>query len=478
MVELKEFCAESSESLLTALEKVDANGHGIIFVVEGGILYGSLTDGDMRRAIIGGATQKDRIRDYCNQEVKFLHYNCSDIEIRALLKDGIRVIPLIDDAKKIVDVATVARTRNVVLVEPQLNGNELEYVVDCLKTNWISSQGSYVNSFEQRLSELFEMNHCLAVSNGTVALHLALESLNIGVGDEVITSNLTFGATVNAIIHAGAKPVLVDIDKDTWNIDPRLIESAITPKTKAILPVHIYGNPCDMVEIMDIARKNNLYVIEDCAESLGATVGSRPVGSFGDLSTVSFFANKVVTTGEGGSVQINDSEVYKKAKQLRDHGMNPGKRYWHEIVGYNYRLTNIQAALGCAQLEQVASFSKKRIDIFQLYSKLFDGCEHIMEQHVRSGNISANWLYTICLQGDFVTHRDRLISYLKVRGIDTRPIFYPMNEMPAFISYIDNNEFPVSQLISYSGLSLPSSLSISEDEVRYVVGCILEFFTL
>ena len=478
MVNLKEFCIESNESILSALKKVDVNGHGILFVVEDGILYGSLTDGDMRRALIGGATQQDCIKVHCNRTVMFQHYRTSESEIRALLSNRIRVIPLVNDIKKIVDIATLARPHNVVLMEPQLNGNELDYVVDCLKSNWISSQGAYVNLFEKKLSELLDMNHCLAVSNGTVALHLGLESLNIGVGDEVITSNLTFGATVNAIIHSGAKPVLVDVDKDTWNIVPRLIEAAITPKTRAIMPVHLYGNPCDMVEIMAIATKYGLYVIEDCAESLGAMVGSRPAGSFGDVSTVSFFANKVITTGEGGSLQINNESVYSKAKQLRDHGMKPEKRYWHELVGYNYRLTNIQAALGCAQLEQLDTFSAKRIEIFQLYSDFFAGCGHITEQRIRSGNTSANWLYTICLKGDFADQRDRLMSYLKVKGIDTRPIFYPMNEMPAFASYIDDSDCPVSHKISYSGLSLPSSLSISKDEVRYVVDSVLKFFTL
>jgi len=447
-------------------------------VVEDGILYGSLTDGDVRRALIGGATKEDCVKDFCNQYVTYRHVSTSEEEVRALFNNDIRVIPLLDDNNRIVDIATVIRPHHIVLMEPRLYGNELNYVTDCLKTNWISSQGSYVTRFEKELAETFHMKHCLAVSNGTVAIHLALKTLNIGIEDEVITTNLTFGATVNAIIHAGAKPVLVDVDKDTWNIDPRLIEAAITPKTRAIVPVHLYGNPCDMVEIMSIANKYGLYVIEDCAESLGAMIEARPVGSFGDMSTVSFFANKVITTGEGGALLLKNNVAYLKAKQLRDHGMKPDKRYWHDFVGYNYRLTNLQAAIGCAQLEQIDDFKEKRIKLFQHYDDLFEGCVYVQKQNICPGNISANWLYTICLKGSFADKRDQLMSYLKLKGIETRPIFYPINEMPAFENYPISEEFPVSRSISYSGISLPSSPRMSLEEAKVVVDNVLLFFSV
>ncbi len=475
MIKLEDLCIESDKSLLDALQKINNNNQGIVFVVEDEILYGCLTDGDIRRAFIDGANQDICIKSFCNQNITSVHVDAPEKDIRSATNDNTRVIPLVDDNKRIVDFATLSRPHNVVLMEPFLGGNELDYVVDCLKTNWISSQGAYVNLFEEKLAKIFNTNYSLAVSNGTVALHLGLEALNIGQGDEVITTNLTFGASVNSIIHSGATPVLVDVDKRTWNIDSKLIEAAITKNTKAIMPVHLYGNPCDMDEIMALAKKYNLYVIEDCAEALGAMVGYQPVGSFGDLSTVSFFANKVVTTGEGGSLQVKNDAVYAKAKQLRDHGMRPDKRYWHDMVGFNYRLTNIQAAIGCAQLEQLGNFTKKRSDLFKLYSELFKDCNYIQEQHIRSGNISANWLYTICLKDNFSEKRDQLMSYLKAKGIDTRPIFYPMNEMPAFNDHIEKGKFPVSQKISYSGLSLPSSISISRDEVEYVVESVLAF---
>lgn len=476
MFKLKDFCVDSSISILNALKILDINGQGILFVLEDDVLFGSLTDGDIRRALINGASKEDCIKKFCNEKLTYTYFKTPAREVMDLFNEDIKVIPLVDKEMRVIDIATQVRPHNVMLMEPRLNGKEFEYVADCLKTNWISSQGSYVSAFEKQLSKNLDMDYCLAVSNGTVALHLALESLGVGVGDEVITTNLTFGATVNSIIHAGAKPVLVDIDADTWNIDISKIEAAITSNTKAIMPVHLYGNPCDMKEIMALANKYNLYVIEDCAESLGAKIDDRPVGSFGDISTVSFFANKVVTTGEGGSFQTNNESIYLKAKQLRDHGMRPDKRYWHDLVGYNYRLTNIQAAIGCAQLEQLSEFAEKRVMLFEIYDSLFSNCEHVKVQYVRPGYQSANWLYTICLQGNFSNKRDELMEYLKLKGIETRPIFYPMSDMPAFIKLIDQKEYPVSHSVSYSGISLPSSLNISKDECRYVVQNILRFF--
>lgn len=476
MIKLDDICIKSEDTLMCALKKISSNGLGIVFVIQDGNLFGSMTDGDIRRALINGASNNLSVGPLCNQNVIYEHISAPDINVRNITNNSIRVVPLVDDNKKIVDFATLTRPHNVVVMEPSLTGNELEYVTDCLKTNWISSQGSYVNLFENRLAKFFGSKHCLAVSNGTVALHLGLKALGIGVGDEVITSNLTFGASVNSIIHSGARPVLVDVDRDTWNISPKLIEKAITSDTKAIMPVHLYGNPCEMIEIMRIAKKYDLKVIEDCAEAFGATIGGKRVGTFGDVSTVSFFANKIITTGEGGSVQINDDNIYLTAKKLRDHGMSPNRRYFHEIVGYNYRLTNVQSAIGCAQLEQLNEFTNKRTKVFQRYHDLFAECEYIQEQYVAPENVSANWLYTICLKGGFEEERDNLISHLKSQGIDTRAIFYPMNEMPAFLDYLNNSEFPISRAISYSGISLPSSINITDDEIKHVVDTVLNFF--
>jgi perosamine synthetase len=254
---------------------------------------------------------------------------------------------------QLVDYSTIYKLRSISIASPLLNGNELNYVTDCLKTNWISSQGKYVKEFERQFELYHENFNAVAVSNGTVALHLALEAIGIGENDEVLVPNLTFAASVNAIIYAKAIPVLVDISKETLNIDLNKIENLITKNTKAIMVVHLYGSPCDMNSIIEISKKYNLKIIEDCAEALGSYYYNRPVGVFGDVSTFSFYGNKTITTGEGGMVLFKDNEIAEKARVLRDHGMSKSKRYWHDFVGYNYRLTNIQAAIGVAQFERL-----------------------------------------------------------------------------------------------------------------------------
>jgi perosamine synthetase len=468
MLKVKDICVEAETSILACLEVLDKYAQGIVFVLENGKLVGSLTDGDIRRALINGANKNNSISPYYNKEVVSFHVNTLDTEVQNALSEKIKIIPLLDDDGKVVDFASKFRMHRYTVMEPLLGGNELEYVTDCIKTNWISSQGSYVNKFQEMLKKECKANYCLATSNGTVSLHLALVSLGIGAGDEVIVPNLTFGASVNSIIHAGATPVLVDVDIDTWNMSTQLIRNAITSKTKAIMPVHVYGNPCDMENIMGLAKECNLLVIEDCAEALGASIGGRPVGSFGDAAAFSFFANKVSTCGEGGAVMFKDADVYQKAQLLRDHGMSKSRRYWHEDVGYNYRLTNIQAAIGCAQLEQIDSFKKRRMEIFDLYDSLLMPSGFFVKQYICQGVNSSYWLYTICLKSGVEINRDVLVDKLQLLGIDTRFIFYPMSEMPAFTNVKKSGDLNVSIDISYRGLSLPSSVTLKENEIQWI----------
>ena len=474
MLRIEDLCLESNSSILDCLAVLDNNAQGIVFVVNNGRLLGSLTDGDIRRALINGANKNDLIDGYYNKEVVSFHVDTHDAEIQKILSDKIKLIPLLDDDARVVDFSSKYRLHHLSVMEPLLGGNELEYVTECIKTNWISSQGKFVNKFEEMLKQECEVDYCLATSNGTVSLHLALLSLGIGPGDEVIVPNLTFAASVNSIIHSGATPVLVDVDIDTWNLSPQLIRQAITAKTKAIMPVHIYGNPCNMKDIMVISKEFNLLVIEDCAEALGATIDGQTVGSFGDAATFSFFANKVITCGEGGAVMFRDSEIYLKAQVLRDHGMSRSKRYWHEEVGYNYRLTNLQAAIGCAQLEQIDYFKKRRRDIFKLYDSLLLPTGIFEKQHILNGVNNGNWLYTLCINDDVEINRETLISDLKLMGIDTRPMFYPMSQMPSFAHVIKSGKLDVSIDISYRGLSLPSSVTLSDEEVNWICKKILK----
>jgi perosamine synthetase len=467
MIELKDLCIEHTAKLLEALEKMDLNAQGLLFVIQNSKLAGVITDGDARRAMISGITIDDTISTIYNRDCKFLSHTASIEEIQLNLNDKIKVIPLVDEKGEIVDFSSTYRLHRISVLEPLLGGNELEYVTDCIKTNWISSQGKYVLKFEDEIKKYTKSEHVLAVSNGTVALHLALVSLGIGIDDEVIVPDVTFGATLNAVVLAGAKPVIIDVEEKTWNLSIDLLEKNITSKTKAIMPVHIYGVPCNMPEIMALAKRHNLLVIEDCAEALGSTIAGQHVGTFGDVGTFSFFGNKVITCGEGGAIIFKCGEAYKRAKILRDHGMAPGKRYWHDVVGFNYRLTNLQAAVGCAQFEQLDGFREKRKQIFTWYKKHLLKSDYFEIQQLEKDYESSYWLFTIRLKPEAKIERDDLISKLAKAGIDSRPIFYPMSQMPPFLKY-DKHLVGNSSLISSTGISLPTSVYLTEKEIEKV----------
>jgi perosamine synthetase len=380
----------------------------------------------------------------------------------------------LDGQGRALALATPADARRVPIAEPTLGGNELKYVTECVTTNWISSQGSFVRRFETEFAALLGVPHALAVSNGTVALHLALAAYGIGPGDEVIVPDLTFAATLNAVIYTGATPVLVDVAPDTWNMDPDAVAAAITPRTKAIMPVHLYGQPTDMAPILALAKRRGLVVVEDAAEAVGAKWNGIACGAIGDCGTFSFFSNKLMTTGEGGMVVFKDDAIAARARRLRDHGMNPQRRYWHDEIGFNYRLTNLQAAIGCAQLEQLAGFleSKKRLSTH--YNRRFAGIAEIECPTIRDGFENSYWVYTIVLDcAALDISRDAFMAKLAAAGIDTRPIFYCMHDMPPYKGFAGNREFPVSARISANGLSLPSSTSISQAELDFVADTVV-----
>ena len=362
--------------------------------------------------------------------------------------------------------------REIPVMEPDLSGNEREYLLDAFDSGWISSKGKYVDLFEERFASYHDVEYALAVSNGTVALHLSLVSLGIGHGDEVIVPNLTFASSVNTIIHAGATPVLADVDKDTFNIDPNEIESLITERTKAIMVVHLYGNPCDMEAISFLADKHNLHIIEDSAEGLGSRIDDRLTGTFGNIGTFSFFGNKTITTGEGGAILFRDKKVYEHAKTLRDHGMSPSRRYWHEYIGYNYRLTNLQAAIGYAQMERLEELLERKQKLFNRYRKGLEHEDFVSFQKEEVTHTSSYWLITLIFQN---TDMQKLSSFLREKGIDTRPSFYPIHTMPPY-KHLTERPFPNSDYISNYGLSLPSFPSLTDEDVEYVVDSILKYY--
>jgi perosamine synthetase len=296
---------------------------------------------------------------------------------------------------------------------------------------------------------------------------LALLALGVGPGDEVIVPDLTFAATANTVVHAGAKPVFVDISEDYWNIDPERIEAAITRNTRTIMPVHLYGHPCDMGPIMDVANKYGLFVVEDCAQALGAKYEERLVGAFGDVGCFSFFSNKVITTGEGGMVITNNRTLYDRMTILRDHGMSRNKRYWHEVAGFNYRMTNLQAAVGLAQLENVNLFLKQRRFVAGVYKAHLKHIPGITLPPEMDWAENIYWLYSVLIEKEVLgLSRDDLMIGLEREGVETRPFFYPLHTQPP---YSDAKvDFPTSNRISRQGLSLPSSNGLQVEQIEQV----------
>jgi perosamine synthetase len=338
-------------------------------------------------------------------------------------------------------------------------------VTIAVKSGWVSSIGEYVDKFEKKFAEYIQVKHALAVCNGTAALHLALAALGVSRGDEVIVPDLTFVATANAVAYTGATPVLVDVSKESWCIDPEAISKAITDKTKAIIPVHLYGHPADMDTINEIAKKNGLYVIEDAAEAHGAEYKGRRVGSLGICGAFSFYGNKIITTGEGGMITSNDEDFYERAKYLRDHAMSKNRRYWHTEIGYNYRLTNIQAALGLAQLERIDDLLNKKRQIFEWYSEFLGPLDGVKLNPEMPWAKNVFWMVCLVLGDSTGVSRDDVMSKLAEKGIDTRPFFYPLSQMPMYNNGKVNS---VAYNLANNGLNLPSGSNLTEKEVKWI----------
>jgi len=357
---------------------------------------------------------------------------------------------------------------------PNFVGNEKKYVDDCMDTTWISSAGKYVTDFEKAFAEYLGTENAISCCNGTVAMHVPLLALGLKPGDEVIVPSLTYIATANCVRYCGATPVFADCLPDTWNIDPADIERKITPKTKGIIPVHLYGNPCDMDAIMDIAKKYNLFVLEDAAECHGSTYKGKVTGTFGDAATFSFFGNKIITTGEGGMVVTNNKEIADHMRILKGQGQDPNRRYWFVEVGYNYRMTNIAAAIGLAQLENIDEHIANRRKVASWYMEEFVGCEeYIAQQKVTDNAESVWWMFSILLTDKVKIGRDELMEKLKADGIETRPIFYPMHQMPVYEDI--NAKCPVSEEVASKGMNLPTHGLLTREDVKYICDTVKKY---
>lgn len=362
------------------------------------------------------------------------------------------------------------KPRHIPVSSPALIGREKEYVLDCIESSWISSSGKYIGLFESAFAEYLGARHAVAVSNGTVALHLALLALGVGPGDEVIVPTLTYVATANAVKYTGATPVLAESEPGTGNIDPSGIEKLITAKTRAIIPVPLYGHPCDMDPILELARKHGLRVIEDAAEALGASYKGRPCGRLADLATFSFYGNKTITTGEGGMVVTDDSALADRVRLLKGQGMDPSRRYWFPVVGYNYRMTNIQAAIGLAQLEKIDEHVGRRKEIAKWYERALAGIKGIKAPLVKSYAEHSYWMYTVLVGEEYGMNRDELMAYLAGEGIETRPAFYPMHVMPVYRE--EGSRFRAAEDFASRGMNLPTFHSLTLADVERIAGLI------
>jgi len=394
--------------------------------------------------------------------------------------------------------------------QPSLTGNEKKYVNECLDTSWISAKGKFVQEFESAFEKYIGADHAITVANGTVALHLALIALGIGNGDEVIVPTLTYVASVNAIAYTGATPVFVDSLKGNWQVDSDDIERKITEKTKAIMVVHLYGHPCDMTRIMKIARKHDLFVVEDCAEAFGSYFEGQHVGTFGDISTFSFYGNKTITTGEGGMVVTNDETLYARATHLKDQGMAKFRQYWHDVIGYNYRMSNICAGIGRGQMTILDEHIAHHQRLAACYREAFKNVEGVTFHDNPTAECDSNfWLNTILLSPEVkvkgqenaystmvsgaiggagstvhqakTLHTDcepnanveALRVYLDQHGVESRPLWKPMHKQPVYQNnpaYVNG----VSEELFHQGLCLPSGPMVSEEDVAYIIGLIKE----
>lgn len=348
--------------------------------------------------------------------------------------------------------------------QPSIGALEEANVLDAIRSGWVSSLGRYVTEFEERFAAFCDVEHAVSCSNGTVAIHLALHAMGIGRGDEVIVPDLSFIATANAVLMSGATPIFCDIDRETLCIDPEAMAAGISNRTKAVMPVHLYGHPANMPAIRAVADRHGLKVIEDAAEAHGAEVNGQRVGSFGDCATFSFYANKNLTTGEGGMITTNDADLATRCRALRDHSMSPARRYWHEEPGFNYRITNLQAAIGCAQLDRAPELLGARREIFSLYEELLRPVEGVRSNRTASWATSSYWMVCTEFEGIGEAKRDAVMLDLKERGVDTRPYFYPMSRMP----YFADAATPVAHAVAPTGINLPTYLGLTRDDIGYI----------
>jgi len=357
------------------------------------------------------------------------------------------------------------------LMSPSLSGNEEKYIQDVIRSTWIGGSGAYIERFEREWAEICGVNESVSTFNGTVALHLALLAMGAGHGDEVIVPAMTYVATANAVRYTGAEPVFIDIDPNTWCMDPMKIEDSITRRTKGIMPVHLHGHPADMDPIIKIAGLYKLWIVCDAAQAHMATYKGRQVGSLGDIETFSFHVGKIFTCGEGGAITLNDSRLAKWLRMVRSHGMDPERRFFHPMTAFNYRMTNMQASVLCAQIERRDNILEQRRNIFKRYENNLNGVDGISFQPIAEWISPCPWVFSIIInEKECGFSRDQLITELSDKGIESRPFYFPLHKLPQYreLSVRRGDLCPEAERLSQVGIFLPSSTDLTENDLDYV----------
>jgi perosamine synthetase len=373
--------------------------------------------------------------------------------------------------QSVIEPISAEEKTKIPVAAADMKGNELKYAADAIASSWISSTGPYLTRFEHEFAQACGTKGAVAVCNGTIALHLALLTLGVRPGDEVLVPSLTYIATANAVRYVGAEPVFVDVSPDTWCIDPLKLEAAITRRTKGIIAVHLYGHPAHMDAINQIAAVHGLWVIEDAAEAHFATYKSRPVGSLAQMSTFSFYGNKLITCGEGGAITLNDPALEVRMRALRGQGMDPHRRYYFPITGYNFRLTNVAAAILCAQMERRHEIVSLRRRIFDKYVKLLSGIAGIGFQPIADWAEPAVWLFCITVdENEYGRSRDELARVLASENIETRPFFVPLHTLPPFReeSRARGELLPVTEQLADAGMNLPTYNELRDSDLERI----------
>jgi perosamine synthetase len=460
----------ASTSIRDAMLAIDRGALGVALLVDADTetFHGLVTDGDLRRALLAGSGLQAPVADVPRPPSRTARAGTPPSEIAGMFDEPVRVVPLLDEGGRVVDVAMFDTRLRLPVAAPSLGERELRYVSECVLSGWVSSAGSFVTRFEEMFAGFCGTQHAVALNNGTAALHLALLALGVGPGDEVIVPAFTFVATANAVTYTGATPVFVDSAPDTWTIDPALVEQVVTPRTKAIIPVHVYGHPADMDPLLELARDHHLAVVEDAAEAHGARYRGRPVGSLGDIGIFSFYGNKIVTTGEGGMCVTDRDDIAQRLRVLRNHGMTSPGRYWHERLGFNYRLTNLQAAVGVAQMERIDEILAAKRAIGAAYAQALRSVPGVLLQQEAEWAASVCWLVSVLVdEEELGVGRDRLVAELG-EDADTRPLFTPLHRQPIYVRD-GGPALPVAERLGATGLSLPSAVDLRGNEIQRVV---------